>query len=296
MSHLAYAETRRASAPFGAGPTVVPVSPHVGAEIDGIDLSRPLDPAARDLVAEALATRGVVFFRDQDLTPEQHVAFAEQFGPINVNRFFRAVDGHPQIAEVRKEADQRAAIGSQWHTDHSYDRIPAKGSVLYAREVPPVGGDTLFASMVAAYDALSPAFKAVLEPLRAVHSSRHVFGETSRTVRSGALEGRILNPELATQDAVHPVVITHPESGRRALYVNPNFTLGIEGWSEKESAALLGFLYEHARQPEFSCRFQWREGSIAFWDNRATWHLALNDYHGHRRLMHRITIEGSALS
>lgn len=278
-----------------SGPQVRPVSPHVGAEIDGVDLSRPLDAATRRLIAEALANHGVVFFHDQDLTPAQHIAFAEQFGAINVNRFFRAVEGYPQIAEVRKESDQKAAIGSQWHTDHSYDQIPAKGSVLYAREVPPVGGDTLFASMYAAYDALSPAFKAVLEPLRAVHSSRHVFGAASRTHTESDLKGRILNPELATQDAVHPVVITHPESGCKALYVNPNFTLGIEGWSEAESAALLGFLYAHARQPEFACRFQWQAGSIAFWDNRATWHLALNDYHGHRRLMHRITIEGSAL-
>jgi taurine dioxygenase len=237
---------------------------------------------------------GVVFFRDQQLTPEQHLAFAQHFGGVNLNRFFKAVDGYPAIAEVRKDPDQQQNIGGNWHTDHSYDLAPAMGSILYAREVPDAGGDTLFASMYRAYDALSDGLKRTLEELRALHSSRHVFGPSTYGLR-GDLRGRVLNPELAAQDAIHPVVIRHPDSGRKALYVNPAFTVRIEGWSDEESRPLLQYLYQHAVRPEFSCRFQWRPGSIAFWDNRCTWHYALNDYSGHRRLMHRITVEGVPL-
>ena len=275
---------------------VPPVGGAVGAEIAGIDLARPLRDGEVEAVRSALFEHGVVFFRDQRLTPEQHVAFAERFGPINVNRFFTHAPGYPMIAEVRKEPEQKANIGGGWHTDHSYDAAPALGSVLYAREVPETGGDTLFASMYAAYQALSDGLKATLENLRAVHSSRHVFGAAAKRLETGDLKGRINNPDLATQDAVHPVVIRHPGSGRRALYVNPGFTLRFEGWTDDESRPLLEYLYRHASRPEFTCRFRWQPGSLAFWDNRATWHYAANDYHGARRLLHRITVEGVALS
>ena len=201
-----------------------------------------------DTVRHTLFDRGVVFFRDQHLTPEQHVAAAERFGPININRFFKHADGYPMIAEVRKEPDQKTNIGGGWHTDHSYDQAPALGSMLYAREVPPSGGDTLFASMYAAYDALSDGLKQTLEGLRALHSSRHVFG-ANRHKPGNDLQGRVGNPELATQDAVHPVVIRHPGSGRKALYVNPGFTLRFEGWTDEESRPLLDFLYRHAQRP-----------------------------------------------
>jgi taurine dioxygenase len=271
-----------------------PVSGSLGAEIHGVDLTQPLEERCYRDVRQALNEYGVVFFRDQDLTPEQHIAFAERFGPININRFFKPVADYPQIAEVRKEPDQTVNIGGGWHTDHSYDQIPALGSVLLAREVPPRGGDTLFADMRAAYEALSDGLKRTLETLRAVHSSRHVFGAAA-AYRPG-LEGRIGNAEAATQDAVHPVVIHHPENGQKILYVNPGFTIRFEGWTAAESEPLLRFLYQHAARPEFTCRFHWHEGSIAFWDNRSTWHYALNDYHQHRRLMHRITVEGVALN
>jgi len=274
---------------------VRPVSTAVGAEILGLDLADTLQAATVEAIRHALFQHGVVFFRDQKLTPEQHVAFAERFGAINVNRFFKAVDGYPLIAEVRKEPEQTGNIGGGWHTDHSYDQAPAMGSILYAREVPESGGDTLFASMYAAYDALSDGLKETLERLQAVHSSRHVFGVEAYAGR-GDLKGRYLNPEVATQDAVHPVVVRHPGSGRKALYVNAAFTVRILGWTDEESRPLLQYLYQHAARPEFTYRFQWREGSLAFWDNRCTWHYALNDYHGHRRLMHRITVEGVALS
>jgi taurine dioxygenase len=269
-------------------------SPSIGAEILGVDLSQPLSGDEAAEIRAAFNEHGVIFFRDQVLTPQQHIAFAELFAPININRFFRAVPEHPQIAEVRKEPEQTTNIGGGWHTDHSYDQVPALGSILLAREVPPHGGDTMFASMHHAYEALSDGLKRTLEGLRGVHSSRHVFGAARQRARED--ETRIGNSELATQDAVHPVVICHPETGRRTLYVNPGFTTHFEGWTPQESKPLLDFLYAHASKPEFQTRFQWREGSIAFWDNRATWHFAINDYHGARRLMHRITLDGVPLS
>ena len=273
---------------------VVPCSGALGVEILGVDLARPLDESAKSLIRSALAEQGVIFFRDQDLTPEQHIAFAEQFAPININRFFKAVPGHPQIAEVRKEPDQKRNIGGGWHTDHSYDQVPALGSVLLAREVPARGGDTLFASMGLAYEALSDGLKETLANLRAVHSSRHVFGQKAQYQKG--MGDRLGNAEQATQDAVHPVVLRHPDSGRKVLFVNPGFTTHFEGWTAEESKPLLDYLYAHAARPEFQTRFHWREGSIAFWDNRSTWHYAVNDYHGERRLMHRITIGGCALA
>ena len=271
-----------------------PSSPAVGAEILGVDLSQPLSAEETGDLRAALNEYGVIFFRDQELTPEQHIAFAERFAPINVNRFFKSVPDYPQIAEVRKDPQQTTNIGGGWHTDHSYDLAPALGSILLAREVPEQGGDTMFASMHHAYEALSDGLKRTLEGLRAVHSSRHVFGAGSRYGKDTA--GRIGNEELATQDAVHPVVLRHPETGRKTLYVNAAFTTRFEGWTENESRPLLNYLYAHAAQPQFHTRFQWRKGSIAFWDNRATWHFAINDYHGERRLMHRITLDGVPLA
>ena len=274
---------------------VRPVAGALGAEIHGVDLSRDLPAGQFAEIRAAFGEYGVIFFRDQDLTPERHVAFAERWAPIDVNRFFAPVEGWPQVAAVLKEPEQKDNIGGGWHTDHTYDAEPAMGSILYAREVPATGGDTMFASMYAAYETLSDGLKATLEGLRARHSSRHVFGE-ARAARGDDTVGRIANPHLATQDAVHPVAIRHPDTGRKALYVNPGFTLGFEGWTDAESKPLLDWLYAHASRPEFTCRFRWRPGSLAFWDNRATWHRALNDYQGQRRLMHRITVSGKPLA
>ncbi|MEZ5558214.1 MAG: TauD/TfdA family dioxygenase [Pseudomonadales bacterium] len=273
--------------------SVEPVGTAVGAEVSGIDLGEEIADAELAVLREAFARHSVLFFRDQQLTPEQHIALAERWGTINVNRFFAAVPGHPEIAEVRKEPDQTVNIGGGWHTDHSYDQIPALGSMLYARELPRHGGDTLFASMYCAYESLSSGLQTLLCGLRAVHSSRHVFGAQSGY--GAATGGRIGNADAATQDAVHPVVIRHPLSGRRALYVNPAFTLRFDGWTAEESKPLLDYLYAHAARPEHAYRFRWSPGALAFWDNRATWHYAVNDYHGEQRLLHRITLEGEPL-
>ena len=268
-----------------------PLTGTLGAEIVGADLR---EPTQFERVFEAFCKYSVVVIRDQALTPEDHLAFAERFGPINVNRFFAKVPGHPRVAMVLKEADQTKAIGERWHTDHSYDDAPAMCSILHCIETPEVGGDTVFASMYAAFESLSDGLKTTLCSLSAWHSSRHAFGavvadaETSR-------DGRIGNAELANQDALHPVVIRHPLSGRKALYVNPDFTTKIEGWTVEESTPLLEYLYAHASSPENTCRVRYAPGSVVVWDNRATWHKAINDYQGHRRLMHRVTVEGVML-
>ena len=265
-----------------------------GAEVLGVDLNA-MSNRQWDEVQRAFVEHGVVFFRDQKLTPEQHIAFARRWGPIDVNRFFKAAPGYPEIAEVRKEPEQKTNIGGGWHTDHSYDQEPAMGSILLAREVPEEGGDTLFANMYRAFEALSPGLQRTLEGLSAVHGSAHIFGKGGVNDRNPEGASRYGNQEAVGADVVHPVVIKHPLSGRKALYVNRAFTLRFDGWTPEDSKPLLDYLYQHASRPEFTCRFHWREGSVAFWDNRATWHYAANDYQGERRLMHRITVAGCAL-
>lgn len=273
---------------------IQPLTPAVGAEILDVDVKSIDDDTLADVMT-AFAEFGVIFFRDQELTEAQHIAFAERIGTININRFFSRVDGYPMIAEVLKEATDKRNIGSSWHSDHSYDKQPAMGSILYAKQIPPIGGDTLFASMNQAYENLSNGLKRTLHGLRAIHSSAQAF---SADVLEGDEEAqrKFHNPGLATQETSHPMIITHPLSGRKSLFVNPDFTVRIDGWSKQESAPLLNYLYKYSVQPAFSCRFRWQKNSIAFWDNRAVWHSALNDYHGYRRLMHRITLNGCDLT
>jgi len=268
---------------------------NTGAYVGGVNLSSITESDVK-LLRQALGEHGVLFFRQQSVSPEEHILFAENFGTININRFFQPVADYPQIAEVRKNPDQSKNIGEQWHTDHSYDQIPALGSVLVARTLPDSGGDTLFASMYKAYDALSADMKKRLEGLTAVHSSRHAFGAKAYDDKDKEdFADRLGNTSAATQDAVHPVVIKHPLSGKSAIYVNADFTLHINELSELESKELLATLYQHCQSQEFVYRFSWQDGSIAFWDNRATWHKAMNDYQGQGRLMHRITVEGESL-
>lgn len=266
-----------------------------GAEILGVDLSRPQSAGELALIRDAQHAHGVVFFRDQSITPEQHIAFARQWGDIVINKFFEALDGYPEIALVNKAETDVKNIGGTWHTDHSYDKAPALGSILVARELPEDGGDTLFANMCAAYDALPEDMKERVSALRAVHSANQIFGYGGRAQDPEGRSNTFHNPDLAAGEVSHPVVIRHPDSGRPALYVNPTFTVRIEGVPDDESKELLDELYAHATRPEFTCRFRWAPGSIAFWDNRATLHYAVNDYHGHRRILHRITIDGCEL-
>ncbi len=272
----------------------------VGAEIRGVDLAGELTNSDFAAIRGAFADHGVIFFRDQAINEAQHIAFARRWAPININRFFGAHPDYPEIAMVSKDVEQKDNIGGSWHTDHSYDQIPAMGSILVARELPPKGGDTMFASMYGAYDALSEGMQRMLGTLKAVHSARHVFGGgADAVVAKSDVGGKQIGNTAAADaltDVVHPVVITHPLSGKKALYVNPGFTLRFDGWTKEESKPLLDQLYAHCMQNAFVHEFEWRPGSIAFWDNRATWHFAKNDYHGHRRVMHRITVEGEPLN
>ncbi|MGB1189737.1 MAG: TauD/TfdA dioxygenase family protein [Pseudomonadales bacterium] len=268
----------------------------VGAEVKDIDL-RDLSAEDERVLQESFADYGLLFFRDQALSELDHVKVSQIWGSININRFFKPHSDYAEIALVEKEPEQTVAIGEGWHTDHSYDVEPALGSMLVAKELPQTGGDTCFVSMYSAFDRLSEGLKRTLLGLEAVHSAKHVFGSAAQFVKNTASTNRIGQADLADDllDSVHPMVIRHPLSGRPALYVNPGFTLRINGWNEAESRSLLDFLYEHAVQAEFVETFKWTPGSIAFWDNRATWHSAQNDYQGQRRIMHRTTINGSAL-
>ena len=287
-----YRHLAEAAAPYRTL-TVDKLTPIIGAELGGVDLSRPLPDGQFEEIERALAENLVIFFRDQHLSKAQHLAFGRRFGDLHVHPAAPHEPGMPEMMIIHADRDSPRANGEGWHSDVSCDLLPPMGSMLYIRTCPPHGGDTLFASMYAAYDALSDGLKRTLEGLRAVHSSRHVFGAQAK--RGDEMKDRLGNAEAATQDAVHPMVITHPISGKKALYVNRGFTTHIDGWTVEESKPLLEYLYQHGARPEFSCRFSWAPGSMAFWDNRATWHLAVNDYHGHRRLMHRITLEGEAI-
>ena len=269
----------------------------VGAEIRGVDIAAGLSEVEFADIKRVFADEGLIFFRDQSIDERQHIAFAEMWGDINVNRFFAANRDYPEIAMVTKEPDQTGNIGGGWHTDHSYDEEPAMGSILVARELPESVGDTCFSNMYKVFDSLSQGLQETLLGLNAVHSAKYAFG-SQNTYHKGEVTGdRIGNPESADAmpDSIHPAVITHPLSGKKALYVNPGFTRHFEGWSREDSVPLLEYLFDIARREQFVTRFHWEPGSIAFWDNRATWHLAQNDYQGQRREMHRITIEGCAL-
>ena len=268
-----------------------------GAEIGNIDITNvSSDDFA--IIEKAFADYGVVFFRDQELSIENHLAFAKRWGSVNVNRFFARHEKHPEIALVTKEPSDQFNIGSAWHADHSYDPAPALGSMLVARELPPTGGDTLFASMYAAYDALPADLLEFVNTHSALHSGHHVFAEGGAYEAIPDFHGRIGNAAAGNElvDTVHPMVIEHPLSGKPALFVNPGFTIGIDGIANDEAWSILQRLYDHAGQEQFVCRFEWKPGSVAFWDNRAVWHYALNDYPGHRREMHRITLDGCTLN
>lgn len=270
-----------------------PASEAVGAFCYGVQIKK-LTEGELEAIKQAFFEHGVLFFRQQELTPEEHIEFAERLGEIDINRFFSPVPGYPQIAQVLKEPDQTQNIGGGWHTDHSYDAIPAMGSILRAIELPESGGDTLFSSVQAAYQDLSDEDKDLIESLKAVHSSRHIFGYGAAEAQK--VGDRFANAELAVQDAIHPVALAHPETKRKGIYVNAAFTTGIEGWNKDQSDELLDRLWAACANVKYHYRFKWEPGSIAMWDNRSTWHWAMNDYHGQRRYMHRITLKGVPLS
>lgn len=262
-----------------------PLSPHIGLEIRGMDLRRPLAPPVLAALHAAFNRHHVLIIRDQDLTPAQQLAFAESMGEPDIYPLAEGLDSHPAITPIVKEADETVNFGGVWHSDTAYLERPPMATMLLARELPPVGGDTLFASQVAAWNALSDGMKALLAPLRAVNCSAK-----ADLLRPGARSGG----GRRSFEAVHPVMRTHPETGAKALYVNRGHTLRFEGMTVEESAPLLDWLFAHQTRAEFTCRVRWREGTLVIWDNRACQHYPLNDYPGYRRAMHRITLKGDA--
>lgn len=261
----------------------------LGAEISGVDLSRGVSAALAQDLRGAFLEHQVIFLRDQDLTPAQFLAFAQAMGEPVEYPFVKGIDGFAHIIEVKKLEHERVNFGGIWHSDTTYLDEPPMGSMLLAREIPPYGGDTLFASQYAAYDALSDTMKRMLEGLKGISSAAKADVSKTREDRIKS-DGKDSAPK--EYRVAHPVVRTHPETGRKALYVNIAHTCGIEGLSDEESAPLLNFLFQHQVKPEFTCRFVWQPHSIAFWDNRCAQHNPVNDYHGFRRRMHRITLRG----
>ncbi len=266
---------------------VHPIAGALGAEISGVDLRRLSDAEAQE-IRRAWFEHLVVFFRDQELTPAEYMAFARRLGQPIEYPFVRGIQGFPEIIEVKKLEHEKVNFGGIWHSDTAYLEVPPMASMLLAREVPPRGGDTLFANMYLAYESLSEGMKRLIAPLKAVNASSKADVTRTREDRIKTDGADAKREYLAT----HPVVRTHPETGRKALYVNIAHTVRIDGMSEEESAPLLGYLFQHQVRPEFTCRFSWRVGSIALWDNRCAQHNPVNDYHGYRRVMHRITLAG----
>jgi len=269
--------------------TIKRIAGALGAEVLGIDLSQPMTHQAQTRLRQLWLEHKVLFFRDQALDNAQYMAFAQRIGIPVEYPFVKGLADFPQIIEVKKLEHETVNFGGIWHSDTTYLERPPMASMLLAREVPPYGGDTLFADMQAAYEALSPGLRAVLDGLRAVSSSAKADVSKTREDRIRS-DGR--EDARKAYLAEHPVVRTHPETGRKALYVNVAHTERFVGWTVEESAPLLAMLYAHLTRPEFTCRFRWAVGSIALWDNRCTQHNPVNDYHGHRRLMHRITLQG----
>lgn len=272
---------------------ISPMAPQCGVEITGLSLADCSDEEMA-AIKQAIYEHGVAVFRDQDFSPEQHIAFAKRWGGIDLNNYFPLDPRWPEIALVSKAPEQETNIGGAWHTDHSYDQVPAMGSILVARVLPPKGGDTLFAHMGAAYDALSDELKAEIEDLQAFHTADHVYKEGGLYAQTDV--GGMLRGQDITTGAVHPVVIRHPHTGRKLLYVNSAFTIHFVGQTREQSLPLLGKLIEAALTEDNQCRVVWQPGTVAIWDNRTTWHNAINDYHGHAREMHRITLSGEALA
>ncbi|MDA0339303.1 MAG: TauD/TfdA family dioxygenase [Proteobacteria bacterium] len=271
---------------------VHPLTGAMGAELLGVDL-RDIDKETFREIRRAFLEFGAIFFRDQSLTRQQQIDFADRFGPLEVHPIVNGMDDHPEVIRMLKPAGESASFGVGWHSDNSFLAEPSLGSVVHAEIIPPFGGDTLFANQYLAYQTLSPGMKRMIDPLVAVHSAMDAY--TSPTAQP-KFEGKTAIT-YRRSDAVysvveHPVVRMHPETGRKALYVNPMFTKHFKDMTKEESAPLLNFLQAHSVQPQFQCRFRWQPGSVAFWDNRCVMHNALDDYQAYERLLYRVTVKG----
>jgi len=259
------------------------LSPSIGLEIYGLRLDDPIRKEILGEIKAAFLQYHLLVIRDQDLTPEQQIAFARQMGEPVIYPFVAGIENYPFITPVIKEAHETQNFGGIWHSDTAYLERPPSATMLLARETPPKGGDTIFASQIAAYEALSDGMKVLLAPIRGLNTS-----EKANHIRSNVSEKR----KRETLAAVHPVIRTHPDTGEKALYVNSGHTVCFEGMTPEESTPLLEFLFQYQVQEAFTCRVRWSPGTLVIWDNRSSQHLPLNDYQGYRREMHRITLKG----
>ena len=264
-----------------------PIAGALGAEIQGVDLARPLEDEVVAEIRRAFLDHLVLFFADQELAPPTLVAFAERLGQPMEYPQMKGLPDFPMVMPVTKLEHEKVNFGGVWHSDTAYLERPPMATMLYALEIPPYGGDTLFANQCLAFETLSEGLRKALDPLIGVNTSTKAQISKTREDRL-----REVGAKLKAMVAKHPVVRTHPETGRRALYVNSGHTTHFEGWTEKDSRPLLDYLFQHQVRPEFTCRFRWQRGSLALWDNRCTLHNPVNDYQGFRRRMHRISLAG----
>src|SRR4051812_44914042 len=274
---------------------VRPIAGAIGAEIHNVDVSADLDEGTVGDIRQALLDHCVIFFRDQKLDVARHKAFTRRFGEIFIHPNYKGMQADPEIIQITREPGDKKIVGEDWHADTTMMPEPPMGAILYAIDVPPYGGDTLFANQYQAYDTLSDGMKRMLSGMRAVHSDRKVAGPQANKNAHRATKVRE-DADWRETVSAHPVVATHPETGRKLLYVNASYTVGFEGMTEAESKPLLGYLLEHGHRPEFTCRFRWETGSIAFWDNRVCKHLAIHDAGPFRRVMRRTQIAGGPMS
>lgn len=272
---------------------IEPLGAAAGARLHGVDLSKPMGDNLFGQVRQALMDHLVIVFAGQDITPDQQKDFGRRFGTLNVHPHVEPLPGHPEILNIVKEPDDTLNFGGGWHSDMTFLPEPVLGSVLYAKDVPPTGGDTMWANAYMAYDRLSGTMKGVLEGLKAVHTANEIYGADGLYAdpRHPAHE-KSHDPETAAATTEHPIVRIHPETGRKLIFVNPAFTTRIAGMTKGESKPVLNFLYEQIARPEHVFRHRWTVGDVVMWDNRCTQHYALNDYHGQRREMHRVTVNG----
>ena len=270
---------------------VKPLTTAIGAEVDGVDLSVPLDDEQAAAIILAFRQHLVLFFRDQSLKPDDIVRFARQFGPVGAYPFAEPLPDHPEVIAIIKEPEQKTVFGGIWHTDSTYLEQPSAASVLYALEVPEVGGDTLFSNMYLAWENLDTELQEVIKTKVARHSS----AKNRAKLRADHLDGGKMQARQAAvqeHEAWHPMVRKHPHTYQPSLYISPAHTTGIRGMSDEDSETLLDQLFQHALSDDFKCRFRWSPGTLAIWDNRCTMHYPVNDYHGVRRVMHRVTVDG----
>lgn len=276
---------------------IEPLTGMMGAEISGVTLDADMDEVIIGQIRDALFTYGAIGFRDQSWSRDEQITFSRRFGELEVHPIVKGLTGHDEIIKMHKPAGVAATFGVGWHTDNTFFEKPSLGSIVFAEIVPPVGGDTLFANQQAAYDALSPGMKKMLDGMTAIHTASDAY--TSETALekyecTGPISYR--HSDCIKANVEHPVVIRHPVTGRKALFVNPMFTVAFKGMSREESKPILDYLFRHAIREDFQCRFRWKPGSVAMWDNRIVMHAALNDYQNHERLLYRTTVNGEKLS